>query len=540
MSSTASSNRSGPAPTVEVGPLRLWSPVILAPMAGVTDAPFRRLCRLYGEEGLPAELTPDSAHHAQRGVDAPAGLYVTEMVTSRALVEGRERTRDMVRPDPTERVRSIQLYGVDPAIMGAAARVLVEEDLADHIDINFGCPVPKVTRKGGGAALPWKRDLFSDIVASVVSCAEDSGRKMGRDVPVTVKMRVGIDDDHVTFVDAAQIAQSKGAAAVALHARTQTQHYSGQADWTQIARLKDLLTIPVFGNGDIFEGVDAVRMMEQTGCDAVVIGRGCQGRPWLFRDIVAAVHGQDIPAQPNLREIADIILRHAQWVVEDQVTFVDAAQIAQSKGAAAVALHARTQTQHYSGQADWTQIARLKDLLTIPVFGNGDIFEGEDAVRMMEQTGCDAVVIGRGCQGRPWLFRDIVAAVHGREIPTQPNRREIADLILRQAQWVVEDQGDELRALREMRKHVGWYMRGFSVGGPARAALNLVSSLDELRERLAELDLDQPFPQAAQGPRGRAGGEKTPHLPDGWLDSPYLTEGDRAQLPMAEDGVSGG
>lgn len=418
MSSTASSNRSGPAPTVEVGPLRLWSPVILAPMAGVTDAPFRRLCRLYGEEGLPAELTPDSAHHAQRGVDAPAGLYVTEMVTSRALVEGRERTRDMVRPDPTERVRSIQLYGVDPAIMGAAARVLVEEDLADHIDINFGCPVPKVTRKGGGAALPWKRDLFSDIVASVVSCAEDSGRKMGRDVPVTVKMRVGIDDDHVTFVDAAQIAQSKGAAAVALHARTQTQHYSGQADWTQIARLKDLLTIPVFGNGDIFEGEDAVRMMEQTGCDAVVIGRGCQGRPWLFRDIVAAVHGREIPTQPDLREIADIILRHAQWVVEDQ--------------------------------------------------------------------------------------------------------------------------GDELRALREMRKHVGWYMRGFSVGGPARAALNLVSSLDELRERLAELDLDQPFPQAAQGPRGRAGGEKTPHLPDGWLDSPYLTEGERAQLHMAEDGVSGG
>lgn len=413
---SASTQRSGPAPIVEVGPLRLWSPVILAPMAGVTDAPFRRLCRLYGEEALPAELQPNES--TRRGIDGPAGLYVAEMVTSRALVEGRERTRDMVRPDPSERIRSIQLYGVNPSVMARAAEILVEEDLADHIDINFGCPVPKVTKKGGGAALPWKKDLYTDLVSAVVRAAENTGKKTGRDVPVTVKMRIGIDDEHVTYLDAAKIAQDQGVLGVALHARTQTQHYAGQARWEYIARLKDALTIPVFGNGDVFEGADALRMMDQTGCDAVEIGRGCQGRPWLFRDIVAAAHGLEAPEQPNLREIARIILRHARWVVEDQ--------------------------------------------------------------------------------------------------------------------------GDELRGMREMRKHVGWYMRGFSVGGPQRQALNMVSSLVELEERLNELDLDQDFPAAAQGARGRAGGEKTPHLPDGWLDSPCLTESERETLHLAELGVSGG
>lgn len=419
-----------PVPALEVGPLRLWTPVVLAPMAGVTDAPFRRLCRRFGEEGLPPDLRPvheggpalvddtGAGRVAIPGVDAPAGLYVCEMVTSRALVEGNAETWRMVEPDATERVRSVQLYGVDPRTMARATQMLVERDLVDHVDLNFGCPVPKVTRKGGGAALPWKRDLFADLVGAVVGAASRAGRALGRDVPVTVKMRIGIDDDHETFLDAARLAQGAGVAAVALHARTQVQHYAGHAHWERIAELKDALRIPVFGNGDVFSGEDARAMMECTGCDAVVVGRGCQGRPWLFREVVRALHGEPRVAGPTLGEVGEVIERHARW-----------------------------------------QVAVM---------------------------------------------------------------------------------GDEGRALREMRKHVGWYLRGFAVGGPARHALGLVSSLAELHERLGALDLTQPFPAAAEGPRGRAGGEKTPHLPEGWLDSPVLTDAERAQLHLAEVGVSGG
>nr|WP_269213834.1 tRNA dihydrouridine synthase DusB [Schaalia sp. lx-260] len=396
--------------------MRVWSPVVLAPMAGVTDAPFRRLCREYGESGLPDRWFEN--HVPTPRIDAPSGLYVMEMVTSRAFVEGSARTFDMLRPDPAERVRSVQLYGVNPTVMAQAARLLVDQDLADHIDLNFGCPVPKVTRKGGGAALPWKKDLFTDLVTSVVHATESASVHRDVTVPVTIKMRIGIDEEHHTYMDAARIAEKAGVAAVALHARTQTQHYSGKARWEHIARLKDRLKIPVLGNGDVFSGADALAMMNDTGCDAVVVGRGCQGRPWIFRDLVRALHGLPELQGPTLRQVAAIIEKHAQWVVEKE--------------------------------------------------------------------------------------------------------------------------NDEFRALREMRKHVGWYLRGFAIGGPIRGALNKVSSLGELHERLHALDLDQPFPKAAQGPRGRAGGEKTPHLPDGWLDSPYLTPAQKEQLHLAEDGADGG
>ena len=213
----------GPVSPLEIGPLRVWSPVVLAPMAGVTDAPFRRLCRELGEKGLPSWLRPgdpDCRVEPVAGIDALAGLYVMEMVTSRALVEGNARTLDMVRPDPAERVRSVQLYGVDPQTMARATSILIDRGLADHIDLNFGCPVPKVTRKGGGAALPWKKDLFDDLIHAVVSAADHAGRTVGRDVPVTIKMRIGIDDDHVTYLDAARTAERRGVAAIALHAHT--------------------------------------------------------------------------------------------------------------------------------------------------------------------------------------------------------------------------------------------------------------------------------------------------------------------------------
>src|SRR4051812_4355159 len=262
-------------PPLRIGRHVIESPVVLAPMAGITNRAFRRLCREYGDEGT-----------ALGGASGATSLYVSEMITSRALVERTPESMRLIEHDPEESPRSIQLYGVDPATVAAAVRMLVTEDRADHIDLNFGCPVPKVTRKGGGAALPWKRDLFEAIVRGAVREASPY------DVPVTVKMRKGIDDDHLTYLEAGLTAERAGVAAVALHGRTASQAYSGEADWSAIARLKEMVrTIPVLGNGDIWSAEDAVRMAHETGCDGVVVGRGCLGRPWLFTDLAAAFAG---------------------------------------------------------------------------------------------------------------------------------------------------------------------------------------------------------------------------------------------------------
>jgi nifR3 family TIM-barrel protein len=378
-------------PPLHIGPLTIDTPVVLAPMAGVTNAAFRRLCRESG-----------------------AGLYVAEMVTSRALVERGEESMRIIAHEPDEKPRSVQVYGVDPVTVGAAVRLIASEDRADHIDLNFGCPVPKVTRRGGGAALPWKRDLFRSIVGAAVDAASPHG------VPVTVKMRKGIDDDHLTYLEAGLRAQDLGVAAIALHARTAADYYSGSADWEAIARLKETVTdIPVLGNGDIWSAEDALAMVAQTGCDGVVVGRGCQGRPWLFADLAAAFAGSDERRRPGLGEVARVVRRHAVLMVE---TF-----------------------------------------------------------------------------------------------------------------------GDESKALREMRKHMAWYLKGYVVGGESRAKLGLVSTLAELDDRLAGLDLDQPYPgDAAEGQRGRAGSPKRPSLPDGWLDSRDLSEAFRRTLHEAELSVSGG
>jgi nifR3 family TIM-barrel protein len=264
-------------------------PVVLAPMAGITNIAFRRLCREHG-----------------------AGLYVCEMVTTRALVEGNPKTMRMVAFDADERPRSLQLYGVDPVVVGQAVRMVAELDLADHIDLNFGCPVPKVTRKGGGAALPWRRNLFASIVRTAVAAAAPAG------IPVTVKMRVGIDDEHQTYLDAGRIAEDAGVAWVALHGRTAAQRYSGAADWSAIAALKRALDIPVLGNGDIWEAADATRMIRETGADGVVVGRGCLGRPWLFADLAAAfASGEAVaPVLPSLGEVARVMRRHAELLTE--------------------------------------------------------------------------------------------------------------------------------------------------------------------------------------------------------------------------------
>ncbi len=287
-------------PPLHIGRHVVESPVVLAPMAGITNRAFRRLCRESGTAGLEAG-----------GASGATSLYVSEMVTTRALVERTPETMRLISHDPEEHPRSVQLYSVDPVTAGLAARMLVTEDRADHIDLNFGCPVPKVTRKGGGAALPWKTDLFRGIVAAVVREAQPYA------VPVTVKMRVGIDADHVTYLDAGRIAEGEGAAAVALHARTAAQAYSGQADWSAIARLKEAVTtVPVLGNGDIWSAEDALEMVRQTGCDGVVVGRGCLGRPWLFTDLAAAFAGSDARVRPGLREVTATLRRHAAYLVD--------------------------------------------------------------------------------------------------------------------------------------------------------------------------------------------------------------------------------
>ncbi|MCZ9294467.1 tRNA dihydrouridine synthase DusB [Corynebacterium meitnerae] len=279
--------------TLTIGDLDVASPVILAPMAGVTNMPFRVLCR-----EIEQEL-----------VGSVSGLYVCEMITARALVEGNEKTLHMTTFAPEESPRSMQLYTVDPKYTYEAVRKIVDKQMADHVDMNFGCPVPKVTRKGGGSAIPYKRNLYRNIVSAAVRAAEGSG------IPVTVKFRVGIDDEHHTHLDAGRIAAEEGASAVTLHARTAAQRYSGQADWNEITRLVEHMDgsgIPVLGNGDIFAPGDAQAMMDQTGCDGVVVGRGCLGRPWLFAQLAAQLRGEPVPEEPTLGEVARIVMRHAE------------------------------------------------------------------------------------------------------------------------------------------------------------------------------------------------------------------------------------
>lgn len=381
-----------PLPPLRLGPHTIQTPVVLAPMAGITNLAFRRLCREWG----------------------PGCLYISEMITSRALVERSPETMRLIEHDPGETPRSIQLYGVDPDTVRRAARLLVSEDRADHIDLNFGCPVPKVTRKGGGAALPWKTPLFAAIVRAAVTQASARG------VPVTVKMRVGIDADHITYLEAGRIAEQEGAAAVALHARTAAQAYSGQADWSAIARLKESVSgIPVLGNGDIWSADDALEMVRRTGCDGVVVGRGCLGRPWLFADLAAAFSGSPAKTAPTLGQVRATLRRHTVY------------------------------------------LARFY--------------------------------------------------------------------------------GDEGRACRDIRKHIAWYLKGFPAGSQIRHQLALVDDLPALDALLARLDGSEPWPGvAAEGQRGRAGSPRRVALPEHWLDSRQMDEAQCDVVAHAELSVSGG
>ena len=254
---------------LRIGPLAVDPPVVLAPMAGVTNAPFRGVCPRFG-----------------------AGLYVTEMITARALVEGNEKTLSMLRFDAPRSPGRAALRRRSPDV-GEAVRLLVGEHGVDHVDMNFGCPVRKVTRKGGGAAIPVRKVLLRNIVRAAVAAAGA--------VPVTIKFRIGVDDAQPDLPRHGPHRRGRGRAAVALHARTAAQLYDGEARWEAIAALKaQVTTIPVLGNGDVWEADDALRMMRPTGCDGVVVGRGCLGRPWLFRDLADVFDGRPVQAPPLL------------------------------------------------------------------------------------------------------------------------------------------------------------------------------------------------------------------------------------------------
>jgi len=299
-----------------LGSLEVWPPVVLAPMAGVTNAPFRSLCRRFG-----------------------AGLYVSEMITARALVEGDRKTRKLAEFAPDEKPRSLQLYGVDPRTVGEAVARLVAEERIDHLDLNFGCPVRKVTRKGGGAAIPARPRLLRDIVRAAVTHAGP--------VPVTIKFRIGIDEDRLTFRDAGRIAEDEGCAWVALHARTAAQCYDGDARWDAIAELKQAVrSIPVLGNGDVWEAWDALRMMRETGCDGVVVGRGCLGRPWLFRELADVFGGREPAPPPRLGEIRELMLEHAELL---------ARWLGEPSGLRSFRKHATWYTKGFRGSASLRQ-----------------------------------------------------------------------------------------------------------------------------------------------------------------------------------------
>ena len=266
-----------------IGNVELEAPVILAPMAGVTDLPFRLLCK---EQG--------------------AGLLCMEMVSAKAIYYHNKNTEALMEIRPQECPVSLQLFGSDADIMAEMAKQIEERPFA-ILDINMGCPVPKVVNNGEGSALMKNPKLVEEIVSKV-------SRAISK--PVTVKIRSGFDDAHLNAVEIAKIAESAGAAAVAVHGRTREQYYAGKADWSCIRAVKEAVKIPVIGNGDIVDAKTAGAMFEQTGCDGVMIGRGAQGNPWIFREVVSYLETGEIPVRPSMEEVRKTVERHAALQLE--------------------------------------------------------------------------------------------------------------------------------------------------------------------------------------------------------------------------------
>ncbi len=370
---------------LSLGTARIWPPVVLAPMAGVTNRAFRELCASFG-----------------------GGLYIAEMVSARALRHGDQKSwTSYVDFGPSESIRSLQLYATDPSDVAEAVRALVDQDRVDHLDLNFGCPAPKITRRGGGAAIPLKPRLLAAIVHAAVSNAGA--------VPVTVKCRIGLNDELLTYRTVGRVAEEEGCAWVALHGRTAVQLYGGAADWAPIAELKASCSIPVLGNGDIFTAEDALRLRDRTGCDGVVVGRGCLGRPWLFADLDRAFRGEAIAEPPSFATVMEVIGRHI-------------------------------------------------DLLM---------------------------------QTKPEAF-----------------------------------------ALRDFRKHLSWYAKGYALGIDVRRRLAMVSTRRDLEVVLAQLDpTARPAPGSERLPRAKSSAQAHVALPAGYLD--HLDD-DQPPCAHDHDGVSGG
>ena len=277
--------------TLQIGNVTLKNNLILGPMAGVTDLPFRLLC-------------------AEQG----AGLLCMEMVSAKAILYNNKNTKAMLTIDEREHPVSLQLFGSDPQIMGDIAKRLEDEGVPfDILDINMGCPVPKVVNNGEGSALMKNPLLAGQIIEAV---AKSTSR------PVTVKIRKGFDEEHVNAPELAHIAQESGAAAIAVHGRTREQYYSGKADWTVIRKVKETVTIPVIGNGDILTAADAIRMKEETGCDGFMIARGAQGNPWIFKQILHEWETGEPLAKPSAAEMAEMMLRHARMQISFKGEYV--------------------------------------------------------------------------------------------------------------------------------------------------------------------------------------------------------------------------
>ncbi|MCR4834512.1 MAG: tRNA dihydrouridine synthase DusB [Butyrivibrio sp.] len=317
---------------LKIGNVELENNVILGPMAGISDLPFRLLCH---EQG--------------------AGLVCMEMVSAKAITYKNKNTDKLMDIHPSEHPVSLQLFGSEPDVMAEATRMIADKPY-DILDVNMGCPVPKVVGNGEGSALMKKPELIEEIVKALVSAT---------DRPVTVKIRKGFNDNSINAVECALAAQQGGAAAVAVHGRTREQYYSGKADWSIIAKVKDAVNIPVIGNGDVVDGASAKALFEETGCDGIMIARAAQGNPWIFREVVSYLKGEGTPDRPSPQEVYDTVMRHADLQLEYKGEYI---------GIREMRKHVSWYTAGYPGSARFRNIINQMEDMESLKKACGDIF----------------------------------------------------------------------------------------------------------------------------------------------------------------------